>query len=194
MYEKSIYRWYKHWDFTLLDIICMEVAFWLAATIRIGDQMGSQLYRHIAIVLVVLNICVVFFGENYKGILKRGYLIEAEMCLKHVLYIIAVLLIYLFAVKETGNYSRIVFFLFAIFYFGLTYVCRCLLKRHLRAKGKANNGNHALVVIVDRANAEEVVTNICQYNFGEFCVNGVAILDAEMVGQGDCRDPGGGRR
>ncbi len=66
MYEKSIYRWYKHWDFTLIDILCMEVAFWLAATIRMGEPMGNRLYRHVAIVLIALNIVVVFFVKATK--------------------------------------------------------------------------------------------------------------------------------
>ncbi|MCD8354707.1 MAG: sugar transferase [Clostridiales bacterium] len=183
MYENNIYRWYKHWDFTLLDIICMEIAFRLAAMIPIGDPMGGQLYRHIAIVLIVLNICVVFFCESYKGILKRGYLIETKKCLLHVVYIVGVLLIYLYMIKETGNYSRLVYLLFAVFYFVLTYVCRCVWKRHLQARGKANKGNHSLVIIVDQDSAEAVVTNIRQCNFGEFQINGVAILDADMVGQ-----------
>lgn len=183
MYENNIYRWYKHWDFTLLDILCMEVAFWLATVIRIGEPMGNNLYRHISIALIALNIVVVFFCESYKGILKRGYLVEAERSLTHVVYIVGVLLVYLFMVKETANYSRLVCVLFALFYFVLTYLARCVWKKRLQARGKANRGNHSLVVIVNQDSAEDVVTNICNCNFGEFRINGVAILDADMVGQ-----------
>ncbi len=115
--------------------------------------------------------------------MKRGYLVEAKKCLTHVVYIIGVLLVYLYMVKESANYSRIVYVLFAGFYFVFTYLGRCGWKRHLQARGEANKGNHSLVIIVDQAGAEETVANICQCNFGEFQVNGVVILDADLVGQ-----------
>ncbi|MCC8029731.1 MAG: sugar transferase [Lachnospiraceae bacterium] len=182
MYERDVHKWCKHWDFILIDILCMELALCLAAAIRNVSFLGSQLYRHIAIILVLLNIFVVFFAENYKGILKRGYLVEARRCLSHVLYIVFALLVYLFLINEAGNYSRIIYVLFGVFYYMLTYACRCLRKRQLQAQWKANRGNHSLVIIVNRDNADETVRNICEHNYGAFAINGIAILDADCVG------------
>lgn len=46
MYKKSPQGWLKHWDFILLDIFCLQLAFVVAYLVRQGlenpysDQMG----------------------------------------------------------------------------------------------------------------------------------------------------------
>ena len=36
MYRKKRRSWVKHWDFMILDIICLQLAFTLAYMIRFG--------------------------------------------------------------------------------------------------------------------------------------------------------------
>lgn len=37
MYKKSAEGWLKHWDFILLDIICLQLSFVIAYYLRQGD-------------------------------------------------------------------------------------------------------------------------------------------------------------
>ena len=37
MYKKSAKGWLKHWDFILLDIICLQLSFVVAYYLRQGD-------------------------------------------------------------------------------------------------------------------------------------------------------------
>ncbi len=184
MYEKSNSRWWKHWDFTLLDIVCMEAAFWFAALVRNGTHIERQLYLHISVILIVFNIFVVFFNESYRGILKRTSLAEAKKCLTQVIYIIGVLLVWLFMTREIEAYSRSVYILFGVFYMALTWLGRYLLKRYLQRRGRANHGNHSLVIVASQESAGTVVTHICENNFGEFQITGIAIPDANLPGGG----------
>ena len=73
------------------------------------DMHTGTLYRSEAVILFVCQLLAVFFGETFSGVLKRGYYIEFIHTVKHVLFVMAFALVILFATKETGTYSRIVF-------------------------------------------------------------------------------------
>ena len=63
MYRKKNMNWMKHWDFEILDIIFMEIAFFLSYSIRHKESLlqGEHMYTRLAIILVALDIVVVFF-------------------------------------------------------------------------------------------------------------------------------------
>lgn len=84
MYKKGSKGWLKHFDFILLDMICLQIAFLLAYVIRHG---GSPyivpLYRNMAIFMELLDIAVMFFYETLSNVLKRGYFREFVTTVKH---------------------------------------------------------------------------------------------------------------
>ena len=69
MYKKINSGWLKHWDFELLDIICLEVAFLIAYIIRHRDVFPylPHLYLRLCILLFAFDIVVVFLMNNYSG-------------------------------------------------------------------------------------------------------------------------------
>lgn len=75
MYKKSAQGWLKHWDFILLDIICLQLSFVVAYYLRQGDGnlYSDHLYSGVAISFILCQIAVMFFSQSYQGILKRGY-------------------------------------------------------------------------------------------------------------------------
>lgn len=87
MYKKSPQGWLKHWDFILLDIICLQLAFVVAYFARQGfdNPYSDRVYRTVALVFVLCQITVMFLSQSYQGILKRGYYIEFTKTAKHVL-------------------------------------------------------------------------------------------------------------
>ena len=116
MYSRLTNRWLKHWDFILLDMICLQVSFLLAFIIRHGNISSYMLplYRSEAVILFVCQLLAIFFGDSFGGILKRGYYIEFLSMAKHVIFVMASALVVLFAIKETETYSRLVFGITAI--------------------------------------------------------------------------------
>lgn len=78
MYKKSPQGWLKHWDFILLDIFCLQLAFVVAYLVRQGleNPYSDQIYRTVAFVFMLCQIVVMFLGQSYQDILKRGYYIE----------------------------------------------------------------------------------------------------------------------
>lgn len=86
MYKKSPQGWLKHWDFILLDIFCLQLAFVVAYLVRQGleNPYSDQIYRTVAFVFMLCQIVVMFLGQSYQDILKRGYYIEFTKTAKHV--------------------------------------------------------------------------------------------------------------
>ena len=117
-------RWIKHIDFLLSDILCIEIAFVLAYMMKNGwkNLLEVEDYRHIAVILLVLPICITFFTEPYSGILRRGWLREFVQTVKDVCILMALLFGYMFVLKITDHYSRLVISTFAVMAIIVLYV------------------------------------------------------------------------
>ena len=98
MYNGTSNKWTKHFDFIIVDVICINVAFFLATLIYSGSghMYNTSLYRNVTISLTLIHFCVAFFRNGYSGILRRGYLKEMKDVVYHNAIIMAVLFVYLF--------------------------------------------------------------------------------------------------
>lgn len=114
MYKKGSKGWLKHFDFILLDMICLQIAFLLAYVIRhdSGSPYIVPLYRNMAIFMELLDIVVMFFYETLFNVLKRGYFREFAATVKHVLLVELFSVLYLFTMQEGQAYSRSMFTLY----------------------------------------------------------------------------------
>ena len=58
MYQKENSSWVKHADFTICDMLCLQLAFVLAYWIRNGiDQpYETELYRNVAVVMFLIPV------------------------------------------------------------------------------------------------------------------------------------------
>lgn len=75
MYKKSAQGWLKHWDFILLDIICLQLSFIIAYHLRQGDGnlYADHLYSGVAISFILCQIVVMFLvlsGNPEERILR----------------------------------------------------------------------------------------------------------------------------
>lgn len=66
MYKKESTGWFKHYDFILLDMICLQAAFLLAYIIRgfEGNPYSIVLYRNMAVFIAFADIVTLFFFET----------------------------------------------------------------------------------------------------------------------------------
>lgn len=74
MYKKSAEGWLKHWDFILLDIICLQIAFIIAYFIRqgIGNPYSDPLYSSEAISFILCQIAVIFSASHTRAFSKEA--------------------------------------------------------------------------------------------------------------------------
>ncbi len=185
MYRKSAKGWLKHWDFILLDLICLQIAFVTAYMVRHGvdNPYAKAIYFNEAIALVLIQIIVVFLGENFKSVLKRGYFKEFVATAKQAVFVTLASTFYLFMVQEGQGYSRMTLILTGSFYLMLSYPVRLLWKKYLLSGSTKFMSQRSLIVLTDYAHAETMVKNLESYNYSGFRVSGLVIVDRSMTGE-----------
>ena len=85
MYQKALKGWFKHGDFMLFDLICLESAYFLAYCIRHGsaDPFHDLIFREMLLAFFLVEVLVLFFFDSMKNVLKRGYYKELKATLRH---------------------------------------------------------------------------------------------------------------
>ena len=86
MNRKKKYGWWKHIDFMIIDLICIQIAYLVSYffrhdTLRLYRE--TSLYAHVNILLIIIDICYVLLRSTYKNILKRSFIREIESVLVH---------------------------------------------------------------------------------------------------------------
>ena len=186
MYRKISNSWLKHWDFIVLDLIFLQIAYVFSFAARNGFQnpYENQVYRNIGIILCLLDICTAFFLENYRGIMRRGYIQEFKAVLKHVIVIAAAEVIYLFLSKNGEQFSRISFMIFTAAAVCLIYFERVLWKAYLLKHKKVFYNKRALLILTTSDIAEQVLHTVQNNTYNELEIIGTAIMDKDdLVGK-----------
>lgn len=111
MYQRQKGSFYKHFDFLILDFIVLEVAYALSHMIKHGvlNPFEDSNFLVMAGVLLLIQFMVVVFGEYYKDILRRGYLVELKKVIVQNTIVLAVTFSFMFITKLQPMYSRMVF-------------------------------------------------------------------------------------
>ena len=118
MYTKRTQSWLKHGDFILLDVLCLHIAFALAYMARLGfmNPYAEEKYLNLAVVLTLVDIVVLIANRTMKDVLKRGFYKELEQTVRHVLWVMLIAVLYMFSLRVSTDYSRIILYLLAAFY------------------------------------------------------------------------------
>ena len=188
MYKKGAKGWLKHWDFILLDMVCLQASFILSYLIRHGmsNPYGALTYRNMAICIELIDIAVIFFYESYKNVLKRGMYREFVVSIKHSLLVFVITTMYLFTVQEGGIYSRTSFFLMMALYMAIGFGMRVAYKAFLRSRMESGLGKRSLLILCHEEDAEKTIEDIVSHNYEMFNIAGAAIIDGEHVGERIC--------
>ena len=183
MYQKNVQGWMKHWDFLLLDVLCLHLAFLAAWITRNGPvwPYRSDSYRDLAVVLTLVDLVALVMGQAMKNVLRRGYYREFAQTVKHVVLVELLTIFYLFAAKRSGDYSRMVLVCFAIYYCVLSYGVRLGWKRFLSARPK--KADTALYFISTSDRVDELVARYKKETMSRYLLTGVCLLDMDQTGE-----------
>lgn len=184
MYRKKNLNWMKHWDFEILDIICMEIAFFLAYSIRHKESLlnGQEMYSKLAVILVAFDIIVVFFSQNYKHIIQREAIVEVLYTTEHVTMIQLLLLVYEYVIKESYLLSRTVFLLSWGLSIVFCSIARIIWKQVVR-KTLTKEKNQANMLIISSSNhIDNCLKQILNKKFRDYKINCVAFPSEDYAG------------
>lgn len=184
MYKREKRSWMKHMDFTIIDIVCLQLAFIISYFIRLGLELpySNEPYERLAVVLVMLHICVVFFMESYNGILRRNHTQELRSVVVNCTTVFLGMLLYMYATKQSEIYSRQMLFV----YWGLSivfeYIAHCGLKMWVRKRLRNAKNRSVMIIVTTDELAEQCIRDFEDNRYREFIVKGIVIVDKERQG------------
>lgn len=185
MYRKKNSEWLKHLDFEILDIICLEIAFMVAYFFRhVGlNFYMAKLYMRLCIVLVVIDIAVLFFTNNYKGIIQRNHWQELIAVAQHITVVEFLLLLFEYLAQETAILSRTVFLVSWWLAIALCFICRGTWKNFVRKRVMSEKNQASMLLITTENRLGELAAKLRQKNYREFRIGSVSILDDNAYGK-----------
>lgn len=166
MYKRFEASWLKHIDFLLVDILGLQLAFTIAylLSFMIFDWDASyfgDFYLQISMVLLVANGCAGFLDEGYHNILRRDYIQEGKTNLKHVMLIMAMMLLYFYITRQIVRINPVFFLMMAVFSVFLTYGLRCGYKVLLKRNQEKNpEKSYQMMVLTCKARLNEVLEGL----------------------------------
>ena len=191
MYKREKKSWLKHLDFTILDIVCLEASLVIAYLLRFGWYMpyAREPYERLAVIVVLIDICVVFFFEPYNGILRRGHFQEANACITFCTIIFAGVLAYYVATKQTEIYSRKVIYAYWLISMALVFTERFVVKHIIRQRMRNEKNLSVMILLTTAEYAKEVLLEFEHLQYCDFTVSGVIVVDQNLKGVKICGVP-----
>lgn len=186
MYQDETNNWMKHYDFIILDSICMQIALLIAFLFRKGivNPFVTKEYYQMAAIIFVMNLLAVFFLESYSAIVERGYYKEFKLTVIHVSATMMGMILYTFITKTTELYSRLIIIMMWELAIILCYCARVKWKNHLRSHVFTTQWEKkSMLIIIDDASAEHFVKRVVQHNFTNTKIVGVVVLNQDKRGQ-----------
>ena len=188
MYKRSSLSWSKHLDFILLDLFALFLAMFFAVWIYQGapNLFRSELYLNVTILLLALDALIMVMFNPFHNVMRRGYAIELGQTLKQTAALYAALTVILFAVKVSGNFSRVTVSLSAVLYFFLSYFFRLAWKRVVR-RSLPKQQKRKMVLVSHEADVQSVLSR--SQGLDEASFSGLVLTDRDAEGETVCGLP-----
>ena len=184
MYRKSNKGWLKHIDFIIIDMVSLEVSFFLAYMIRHGfhaNLLNIPSYHRMVFVLILIEFVSAMMLRTYSGVLRRGYLDEIWSTIKQAGFVTLLSVLYLFSVQSGDAYSRITLFLTGFLYAVIGYITRIIWKKNLNCRSPVNP--RSMVIITTKEDAAKAIDNFKRNNYANVAVTGLVITDTSLTGK-----------
>ena len=184
MYKREKRSWMKHLDFTVVDIICLQLAFIISYFIRLGLELpySNEPYERLAVVLVLIDICVVFFMESYKGILRRNHTQELRSVVINCTTVFLGMLLYMYVTKQSEVYSRQMLFVYWGLSVAFEYVVHCGLKRLIRRRLRSAKNQSVMIIVTTDELVEQCIRDFEDNRYREYVIRGIVIVDKDRQG------------
>lgn len=186
MYQKNQKTWLKHFDFMLLDLLCMECSLLIAFIIRFGfGEVYALLhvtseysfYQNIMVVIFCLHIALTLFTEPYSGILRRNAAEEIKRVLIYNMYIFGGIVFVLFVEQSSIIYSRMVMLAFLMIDCILMFAYRYFYKRYLCAEINKKENQDCMLLVASYSQINGILHNFYKNKVSNVKIVGIALVD-----------------
>lgn len=184
MYKKERRSWMKHLDFTVMDILLLQVAFILSYAIRFEFTWAYSvdIYRYLAIVIVLIQICIIFFTEPYKNILRRDKVQEFKAVVGQCTMAFLGVVLFMYATKQSVVYSRQLLFGFWGLAIVFSYAGHILLKMWVRKRLVEDKNRSVMLLVTTDDQVEQCIINFERTLYRNYVIKGIVITDKPRQG------------
>ena len=184
MYKREKRSWMKHLDFTLMDIILLQLAYLVSYAVRFewGWAYHVDLYRDLAVIVVLLQICIIFFTEPYKNILRRDKVQEFKAVVGQSTMVFLGVILFMYMTKQSIVYSRQLLFGFWGLGMAFSYAGHIALKLFVR-KRLCDEKNRSIMILVTTSDlVEQCIINFEHTLYRNYVIKGIVLLDIDRQG------------
>ena len=174
--KKSL--WEKHFDFIIVDFLCLQISLYLANGMRNGwsNPLTNSSYSRLAVITAMIFICLVFFMEPYSGVLRRTYMREFTSALSFSFILTACMVVIIFFMHISDAYSRLMLLLFIGFSTVLIFVANVFLKRWIRWRTHSDKFAARMILAVHPEDAQKCVEMMSRNLFGQYNPVGIVMM------------------
>lgn len=173
--------WLKHWDFILIDMLCLNLTFLFAYWIRLGfgNMYAVSGYRMMIILAMILHFSIVFFTNCYSGILRRGYFDELKVVIIYNIELMGCLFAYLFIMQMGNNYARTILIGFFFLNTIAMYLMHIIMKKIHWVRGTEKDNKTKLLILASEENIEQVIERIKKGPDKSYDIIGIALSEED---------------
>lgn len=186
MRTKEMAAWYRHFDFILIDLFCMQAALAIAYSFRNGWSMifEESYYSRMAVTLMILQLIVVFFCESYSGIMKRSHFEEFKQTLFFASEVLIAFIIFNYLAKFETDYSRMVIVIVWELGIIFSYLCREWRKKAIhKNSADQRNQKESMLILTDSKSIRTVMKKISEDGYNGIAPHGIILLDKNRTGE-----------
>ncbi len=178
MYKRNAQGWSKHFDFFVIDILSLQLAFILAVAIRHHAwAYSSLLYRNLGFLLILIDLLVLVAHNSMHNVVSRGYYVEFAQTFKHCFYVFAIATIYMFATQSGTAYSRIITVVTFLFHIVFGYGTRLLWKRFIKTHSFGKENKKSMLVVASPDTAEGILQRLSSDKLSGYRITGVVLTE-----------------
>ena len=186
MRTKEMAAWYRHFDFILIDLFCMQAALAIAYSFRNGWSMifEESYYSKMAVTLMILQLIVVFFCESYSGIMKRSHFEEFKQTLFFASEVLIAFIIFNYLAKFETDYSRMVIVIVWELGIIFCYLCREWRKKAIhKNSADQRNQKESMLILTDSKSVRAAMKKISEDGYNGIAPHGIILLDKNRTGE-----------
>lgn len=186
MRTKEMAAWYRHFDFILIDLFCMQAALAIAYSFRNGWSMifEESYYSRMAVTLMILQLIVVFFCESYSEIMKRSHFEEFKQTLFFASEVLIAFIIFNYLAKFETDYSRMVIVIVWELGIIFCYLCREWRKKAIhKNSADQRNQKESMLILTDSKSVRTVMKKISEDGYNGIAPHGIILLDKNRTGE-----------
>ncbi len=184
MYKRTLKSWLKHLDFILWDEFSLFHG--LMVFLYMGMQADPPFNDPNPIALVIqilgMNLFALIALDSLKNVLRRGYLVEMRITVRHVFALLALFTL-ASVIRNAAYYPRWALATGFSTYAALSYLTRFFWKIFLRSNVVQREPDRSIVIVTDSDSAERVLRRMKDNSLGRYNVHGFVLINKDAKGE-----------